>query len=155
MFYLASNYNSDAIFVFPGVDLYKRILISNQNSDLKISASSTYRIFLWSKNKVSRIFLASGKSMIKLFFLWSIWPVSSFNLAYCRPNSVNYVKLHNRSNTWQLLLIHPVVLDIWTFHLVHSSAWWLGVLILNSRCTFWSWISAWRLFEITFLRSYP
>ena len=63
MFYFASNYNSDAIFVFPGVDLYKRILISNQNSDLKISASSTYRIFLWSKNKVSRIFLASGKSM--------------------------------------------------------------------------------------------
>ena len=119
MFYLASNYNSDAIFVFPGVDLYKRILISNQNSDLKISASSTYRIFLWSKNKVSTIFLASGKSMIKLFFLWSIWPVFSFNLAYCRPNSVNYVKLHNRSNTWQLLLIHPVpyvaLFSFWDF----------------------------------------
>ena len=40
MFYLASNSNSDAIFVFPGVDLYNRILISNQNSDLKKSASS-------------------------------------------------------------------------------------------------------------------
>ena len=109
MFYLACNFNSDAIFVFPGVDLYNRILISNQNSDLKILVSSTHLIFLWSKNKVSCIFLASGKSMIKLFFLWSIWPVFSFNLAYCRPNSVKYVKLDNLSNTWQLLLIHPVL----------------------------------------------
>ena len=43
-----------------------------------------------------------------MLFFWSIWPVFSFNLAYCRPNSVKYVKLHNLSNTWQLLLIHPV-----------------------------------------------
>ena len=111
MFYVASNSNFDAIFVFTGVDLYNRILISNQISDLKISAFSTYRtyqIFLWSKTEVSRSFLASGKSMVKLLFLGSICAVFSFNLVYCRPNSVKYVKLHNRSNTWQLLLIHPV-----------------------------------------------
>ena len=30
------------------------------------------------------------------------------NLAYCRPNSVEYVKLDNLSNTWQSLRIHPV-----------------------------------------------
>ena len=41
MFHLASNSNSDAIFVFPGVDLYNRILISSQNSDLEFSTSST------------------------------------------------------------------------------------------------------------------
>ena len=43
MFHLASNSNSDAIFVFPGVDLDNRILIWSQNSDLKFSTSSTMR----------------------------------------------------------------------------------------------------------------
>ena len=46
---MASNFNSDAIFVFPGVDLYNRILISSQNSDLKISASSTSENFVTEK----------------------------------------------------------------------------------------------------------
>ena len=41
MFYLTSNSNSDVIFVFPGVDLYNRILILSQNSDLEFSTSST------------------------------------------------------------------------------------------------------------------
>ena len=40
-FCLATNSNSDAIFVFPEVDLYNRILISSQNSDLEFSTSST------------------------------------------------------------------------------------------------------------------
>ena len=43
MFHLASSSNSDAIFVFPGVDLDNRILISTQNSDLEFSTSSTTR----------------------------------------------------------------------------------------------------------------
>ena len=43
MFYLTLDFNSDAIFVFPGVDLHNRILISSQNSDLEKSASSTAR----------------------------------------------------------------------------------------------------------------
>ena len=47
MFYLSSKSNSDAIFVFLGVDLYNRILISSQNSNLEISASSTARPKLW------------------------------------------------------------------------------------------------------------
>ena len=41
MFYLASNSNSNVSFVFPGVDLYNRILISSRNSDLGFSTSST------------------------------------------------------------------------------------------------------------------
>ena len=41
MFYLASNSNSNLIFVFPGVDLDNRILISSRNSDLEFSTSST------------------------------------------------------------------------------------------------------------------
>ena len=47
-------------------------------------------------------------AILKMLFFWSIWPVFSFNLAYCRPNSVKYVKLDNLSNTWQSLHIHPV-----------------------------------------------
>ena len=47
MFYLTLDFNSDAIFVFPRVDLYNRILISSQNSDLEKSASSTVRPKLW------------------------------------------------------------------------------------------------------------
>ena len=43
MSHFVSNSNSDAIFVFPGVDLYNRILISSQNSDLGFSTSSTMR----------------------------------------------------------------------------------------------------------------
>ena len=43
MFYLTLNFNSDAIFVFPRVDLHNKILISSQNSDLEKSASSTAR----------------------------------------------------------------------------------------------------------------
>ena len=43
MFHLASNSISDAIFVFPGVDMYNRILISRQNSNLGFSTSSTTR----------------------------------------------------------------------------------------------------------------
>ena len=41
------DFNSDAIFVFPMVDLHNRILISSQNSDLEKSASSTTRPKLW------------------------------------------------------------------------------------------------------------
>ena len=41
MFHFAYNSISDAIFVFPGVDLYNRILISSRNSDLGFSTSST------------------------------------------------------------------------------------------------------------------
>ena len=41
MFYLTSNSNSNVIFVFTGVDLYNRILILSQNSDLEFSTSST------------------------------------------------------------------------------------------------------------------
>ena len=40
-FCLSRNSNSDTIFVFPEVDLYNRILISSQNSDLEFSTSST------------------------------------------------------------------------------------------------------------------
>ena len=47
MLYLVSKSNSNAIFVFPGVDLYNRILISSQNSDLEFSTSSTMRPKLW------------------------------------------------------------------------------------------------------------
>ena len=47
MFYLTLDFNSDAIFVFPRVDLHNKILISSQNSDLKKSASSTARPKLW------------------------------------------------------------------------------------------------------------
>ena len=43
MFYFMLDFNSDAIFVFPMVDLHNRILISSQNSDLEKSASSTTR----------------------------------------------------------------------------------------------------------------
>ena len=42
-FCLARYSNSDAIFVFAEVDLYNRILISSQNSDLQFSTSSTTR----------------------------------------------------------------------------------------------------------------
>ena len=42
-FCLSRNSNSDGIFVFPVVDLYNRILISSQNSDLEFSTSSTVR----------------------------------------------------------------------------------------------------------------
>ena len=41
MFYLTLDFNSDAIFVFPRVDLHNKILISSQNSDLGFSTSST------------------------------------------------------------------------------------------------------------------
>ena len=41
------DFNSDAIFVFPRVDLHNKILISSQNSDLEKSASSTARPKLW------------------------------------------------------------------------------------------------------------
>ena len=47
MFYLTLNFNSDAIFVFPRVDLHNKILISSQNSDLEKSASSTARPKPW------------------------------------------------------------------------------------------------------------
>ena len=47
MFYLTLDFNSDAIFVFPRVDLHNNILISSQNSDLEKSASSTARPKLW------------------------------------------------------------------------------------------------------------
>ena len=40
-FCLASYQSKIIIFVFPGVDLYNRILISTQNSDLRFSTSST------------------------------------------------------------------------------------------------------------------
>ena len=43
MFYFTLNFNYDAIFVFPRVDLHNKILISSQNSDLEKSASSTAR----------------------------------------------------------------------------------------------------------------
>ena len=42
-FCLASYQSKVVIFVFPGVDLYNRILISSQNSDLGFSTSSTMR----------------------------------------------------------------------------------------------------------------
>ena len=42
-FFLASYQSKIVIFVFPGVDLYNRILISTQNSDLRFSTSSTQR----------------------------------------------------------------------------------------------------------------
>ena len=48
IFCLATNSNSEAIFVFPEVDLHNRILISSQNSDLEKSTSSTARPKLWS-----------------------------------------------------------------------------------------------------------
>ena len=41
------DFNSDAIFELPDIDLDNRILISSQNSDLKNSASSTVRPKLW------------------------------------------------------------------------------------------------------------
>ena len=40
MFYLVMDSNSNVIFELPDIDLHNRILISNQNSDLKKSASS-------------------------------------------------------------------------------------------------------------------
>ena len=40
MFHLVFNSNSDAIFVFLGVDLDNRISISSQNSDLGFSTSN-------------------------------------------------------------------------------------------------------------------
>ena len=47
MFYFMLDFNSDAIFVFPRVDLHNKILISSQNSDLEKSASSTAMPKLW------------------------------------------------------------------------------------------------------------
>ena len=41
------DFNSNAIFELPDIDLHNRILISSQNSDLKKSASSTARPKLW------------------------------------------------------------------------------------------------------------
>ena len=39
MFYFKSDFDSDAIFVFPRVELHNKILISSQNSDLEKLAS--------------------------------------------------------------------------------------------------------------------
>ena len=41
------DFNSNAIFELPDIDLHNRILISSQNSDLEKSASSTARPKLW------------------------------------------------------------------------------------------------------------
>ena len=41
------DFNSNAIFELPDIDLHNRILISSRNSDLKKSASSTARPKLW------------------------------------------------------------------------------------------------------------
>ena len=41
------DFNSDAIFELPDIDLDNRILILSQNSDLKKSASITSRPKLW------------------------------------------------------------------------------------------------------------
>ena len=41
------DFNSNAIFELPDIDLHNRILISSRNSDLEKSASSTARPKLW------------------------------------------------------------------------------------------------------------
>ena len=41
------DFNSNAIFELPDIDLHNRILISSRNSDLKKSTSSTARPKLW------------------------------------------------------------------------------------------------------------
>ena len=62
MFYLTLDFNENAIFVFPRVDLHNKILISSQNSDLEKSASSTAR------PKTLEAPRAASKSAMKLQF---------------------------------------------------------------------------------------
>ena len=66
MFYLTLNFNSDAIFVFPRVDLHNKILISSQNSDLEKSASSTARPKFQRPRGRPRRVLSSSKSVCDL-----------------------------------------------------------------------------------------
>ena len=103
-FCLATNSNSDAIFVFPEVDLHNRILISSQNSDLEKSTSSTARPKLWSlggRRLVGQIgwklvcdlmvthystyvcpktqrasFIFSARPTTYCYFIRPIWPIS-------------------------------------------------------------------------------
>ena len=66
MFCLTLNFNSDAIFVFPRVDLHNKILISSQNSDLEKSASSTARPKFQRPRGRPRRVLSSSKSVCDL-----------------------------------------------------------------------------------------
>ena len=60
------DFNSDAIFVFPRVDLHNKILISSQNSDLEKSASSTARPKFQRPRGRPRRVLSSSKSVCDL-----------------------------------------------------------------------------------------
>ena len=62
MFYLTLNFNSDAIFVFPRVDLHNKILISSKNFDLEKLASSTARLKFQRPLGRPRVHLARSKS---------------------------------------------------------------------------------------------
>ena len=66
MFYFMLDFNSDAIFVFPRVDLHNKILISSQNSDLEKSASSTARPKFQRPRGRPRRVLSSSKSVCNL-----------------------------------------------------------------------------------------
>ena len=68
-FCLATNSNSDAIFVFPEVDLYNRILIWSQNSDLEFSTSSTVEAKALKASRAA----AGGPTELKN----GIWPSNS------------------------------------------------------------------------------
>ena len=69
IFCLARNSNSDAIFVFPEVDLYNRILIWSQNSDLEFSTSSTVEAKALKASRAA----AGGPTELKK----GIWPSNS------------------------------------------------------------------------------
>ena len=73
MFYLTLNINSDAIFVFPRVDLHNKILISSQNSDLEKLASCTARPKLWRPLGRARVHLPRSKSTCDLLTMSNSW----------------------------------------------------------------------------------
>ena len=128
MFYLTLNFNSDAIFVFPRVDLHNKILISSQNSDLEKSASSTARPKFQRPRGRPRRVLSSSKSVCDL-------PIGSHSCDNRRRGIWKGFRI--RAHPSVPFLSDPSVqkeLNAWSsFSITQHDMMWKGVSLHTSR----------------------